>query len=90
VVGISKALEMLLMDRWVDAEEAYQIKLVNEVVPGDKLLERAEELAETIAESPPIAVRYAKQAVVRGLDLPLPEGLVLEKHLATLLKNSFR
>jgi enoyl-CoA hydratase len=55
------------------------------VVPRDKLLETAEEMARKIASYNPIAVRNAKQAVVRGLDLPLPQGLDLERRLASEL-----
>jgi len=81
-IGRAKALEMLLTNRWIDAEEALQIGLVNNVVPKDRLLQVAEELAEKIASHDPLAVRNAKQAVIRGLELPLAEGLELEKRLA--------
>jgi enoyl-CoA hydratase/carnithine racemase len=73
---------MLLTNRWVDAEEASRIGLVNMVVSKDKLIEAAEEMAHTIASHNPMAVRNAKQAVIRGLELPLAEGLDLEKRLA--------
>jgi enoyl-CoA hydratase/carnithine racemase len=56
------------------------------VVPKDKLLQTVEEMAKKIASYDPIAVRNAKQAVVRGLDLPLTEGLELEKRLASELR----
>ena len=85
-VGRGKALEMLLTSRWIDAKEAYQIQLVNRVVPREKLLESAKEMAEKIASHDPVAIRSAKQAVVRGLDLPLAEGLRLEKMLASQLR----
>ena len=77
---------MLLTSRWIDAKEAYQIQLVNRVVPREKLLESAKEMAEKIASHDPVAIRSAKQAVVRGLDLPLAEGLRLEKMLASQLR----
>ena len=85
-VGQGKALEMLLANRWISAEEAYHIGLVNRVVHIDELLKAAEEIAKKIASCNPIAVRYAKQAVVRGLDLSLAEGLDLEKRLASQLR----
>jgi enoyl-CoA hydratase len=85
LIGRAKALEMLLTNRWINSEEAYSIGLVNQVVQKDKLLEAAEEMAKKIASYPPIAVRYAKEAVVRGLDLTLSEGLNLEKRLASNL-----
>ena len=89
-VGRGKALEMLLTSRWVDAQEAHQIQLVNRVVPREKLLESAKEMAEKIASHDPAAIRSAKQAVVRGLDLPLTEGLRLEKVLASQLRATAR
>jgi len=85
VIGRARALEMLLTSRWIDGEEAHRIGLVNRVVPRDKLLETAEEMAKKIASYPPRAVRNAKQAVVKGLDLSLLEGLELEKRLASQL-----
>lgn len=84
-VGRAKALEMLLTNRWVDGKEAYEMGLVNQVVPRDKLLQTVEEMAKKIVSYDPMAVRNAKQAVVRGLDLALSEGLDLEKRLASQL-----
>jgi len=86
IVGRGKALEMLLTSRWIDAQEAHQIQLINSVVPREKLLESAKEMAEKIASHDPGAIRSAKQAVVRGLELPLTEGLSLEKMLASQLR----
>ncbi len=85
VIGRGKALEMLLTSRRLGAEEAFQFGLVNQVVPKGKLLEKAEEMAQKIASYHPLAVRNAKRAVVRGLDLPLSEGLDLERRLASEL-----
>jgi enoyl-CoA hydratase/carnithine racemase len=84
IVGRGKALEMLLTGRRIHAEEAYKAGLVNRVVPRDKLLPTVEEIARKIASYNHIAVRSAKQAVVRGLDLTQKEGLELEKRLAIL------
>ena len=78
---------MLLTSRRIDAQEAYQIHLVNHVVPREKLLQSAQEMAEKIASHDPNAIRFAKQAVMRGLDLPLTEGLRLEKMLASQLRS---
>ena len=87
IIGRSRALEMLLTNRSIGGEEAYRIGLVNTVVSRDKLLQTAEEMARKIASFDPIAVRNAKQAVVRGLDLSLREGLELEKRLASELAS---
>jgi len=81
-VGRARALEMLLTNRWIKGEEACKIGLVNQIVPRKNLLQVAEEMAKKIASYNPLAVRNAKQAVIRGLDLSLGEGLDLEKRLA--------
>ena len=85
VVGRAKALEMLLTSRWLDAKEAYSLGLVNQVVPQVQLRAASEEMARKIVCHSQMAVRYAKRAVVRGLDLPLVEGLELERRLTDLL-----
>ena len=87
IVGRGRALEMLLTNRWLTSGEAFQFGLVNRVVPKDKLLNTADELAKKIASYDPMAVRNAKEAVVRGLDLPLTEGLDLERRLASALRG---
>jgi len=81
-VGRAGALEMLLTGRWIDTQEALQLKLVNQVVPRDRLLETARGTAEKIAAYDPDVIKGIKQAVVRGMDLPLAQGLDLEKMLA--------
>ena len=82
VVGRAQALEILLTARRFDAKEACAIGLVNLVVPRAKLLPAAEEMAQKIASLDQNGVRLAKQAVVRGLDLTLAEGLELERMIA--------
>jgi len=77
-------LEMLLTGRRLNAQEAYKAGLVNRVVPREELLPTTEEIARKIASYSKMAVRIAKQATIRGLDLTLNEGLELEKRLATL------
>jgi len=84
MVGRNKALEMLLTGRRLNAQEAYKAGLVNRVVPREELLPTTEEIARKIASYSKMAVRIAKQATIRGLDLTLNEGLELEKRLATL------
>jgi len=84
-VGRARALEMLLTNRWISAEEAYRIGLVNRLVAREKLLQAAEKMARRIASYNPIAVRNAKKAVMRGLDLTLKEGQDLEKRFASQL-----
>jgi enoyl-CoA hydratase len=86
-IGPARALEMLLTNRWMSSEEAHRIGLVNRVVSRDKLLTTAEELAVKIASFDPLVVRSAKQAVVRGMDMSLSDGLNLERLLASRLKR---
>jgi len=87
-VSRAKALEMMLTGRLISAKEAFDINLVNWVVPKAKLLLTAERIARQIASFDPMAIRSAKQAVVRGLDLTLTQGLELERKLASLLMQS--
>ncbi|HUL30234.1 MAG TPA: enoyl-CoA hydratase-related protein [Thermodesulfobacteriota bacterium] len=86
-IGIARALDMLLANRRLSGEEAFHAGLVNRVVPRDKLLETAEEIGRRIASFSPMAVRSAKQAVMRGMDLSLSEGLELERRLSTGLRG---
>lgn len=84
-VGRGNALELLLTNRWIGAEEACRIGLVNRVVKRGALLSVAGKTAAKIAACHPNAVRYAKEAIVRGADLPLGDSLALEKRLASRL-----
>ena len=81
VIGGAQAMEMLLSGRWIKAEEARRLKLVNQVVSRHDLLPAAERLANKIKAYSPIALSYAKQAITRGLDLSLEQGLELETNL---------
>ncbi len=85
VVGRSRALEMLLTNRWLNAAEAERVGLVNRVVPREQLFPLVEEMALAIVALDPLAVRSAKEAVLRGLELPLAAGLALESNLAARL-----
>jgi enoyl-CoA hydratase len=87
VIGGAKALEILLSGRWIKADEAQRLKLVNRVVPRKELFNQAEKLARKIAGFDSAAVTSAKQAITRGLDLTLKQGLELEARLAQPLYN---
>jgi enoyl-CoA hydratase/carnithine racemase len=82
VVGLGRALELILTGRPVDAEEAHRIGLVNEVVPPGRHLERALELAERLAGFPQDTMLLDRRATIEGLGLTLSEGLELERRLA--------
>ncbi|HEX3177723.1 MAG TPA: enoyl-CoA hydratase-related protein [Methylomirabilota bacterium] len=88
LVGRGKALEMILTGARIPADEALRIGLVERVVPAGAALEVARELARTIAAKAPTALRYAKEAVVKGLELPLADGLRLEGDLSALLRTT--
>ena len=84
LVGLGRAMEMILTGDFIDAQEAYRIGLVNEVVPAEDLMGRAMELAKKIASRPPLAVRYAKEAVNRSQEGDTASGFALESYLHAL------
>jgi enoyl-CoA hydratase len=88
LVGRGKALEMILTGARIDAREALRIGLVERVVPAGEVHTAAQALAKMLAERAPIAMRYAKEAVVKGLGMSLEDGLRLENDLATLLRTT--
>lgn len=88
IVGKGKATEMVLTAEPVDAAEAYRIGLVSKVVTKQKLHEEAEEIAKKLIARAPIAVRYAKEAVNKGMDMTLAQGLRLEADLSFLLQTT--
>lgn len=81
LVGPARAKEMILTGRRVDATEAHAIGLASEVVAADALLARARQVAGRIAANGPIAVRAAKEAIDRGLELPIDDALGIESQL---------
>ncbi|MGD8329221.1 MAG: enoyl-CoA hydratase-related protein [Acidobacteriota bacterium] len=85
LVGKGKALELICTGDHVGAEEAWRIGLVNQVVTADELMETARELAGKLAAKPPIAMRYALEAVNQGLNATMNEGQAIEAHLFGLL-----
>lgn len=81
LVGKGRALELLLTGEPIDAVEAHRIGLVNRVVKKESLLDEARALAAKILAAGPLAVRHTLEAVGRGLDVSLEEGLRLEADL---------
>ena len=82
------ALEMILTGEPISAARAFEVGLVNRVVAPERLVDEAITLAEKIASRSPRAVRTAREAVLRGLELPLAEALRLEQDLADPLRGS--
>lgn len=85
---LAKAMEMILMAQTITAEEALRLGLINAVVPPAELLPTARRWADTICERGPLAVRAAKEAVIRGLTMPLADGLRLEAFLSGTLRGT--
>ncbi len=83
-----KAAEILLMGRVIDAQEAYRIGLVNKVVPQAEVMTTAKEWAQVICQAAPLAVRAAKEAMVRGYGMSLEDGLRLENSLIGYLMST--
>ncbi len=88
IAGEGLAMEMVLTGEPISAARAYEIGLLNRVVPPDKLWETARELAEMLASRAPLAVRYGKRAVHEGLKMPLEEGLALEATYGAILTTT--
>ncbi len=84
LVGMGRAMEIILTGEPVTAEEALSMGLVNRVVPPEKLMEETRNLAETIAVRPKLAIQYAKEAVLRCVEGSLTEGLAHESYLHAL------
>ena len=85
LVGRGKAQELVLTGDMIDAAEAQRIGLVNQVVPPEELLARTEALARTILSRGPLAIRYALEAIHRGLAMSPEEGLAFEATLFGVL-----
>jgi len=88
LVGRGKAMEMILTGEIIDAQEARRIGLVNKIVPANELMTVAMELAREMASRGPVALRYAKEAVNRGMDMTLDQGLRMEGDLYFLLHTT--
>jgi enoyl-CoA hydratase len=84
-IGKAKAMELVLTGEPIDAATAERLGLVNVVVPVDRVIDEAKALANTLAAKPPLAVKLAKQAVLKAFELPLTEAVDVERKLFYLL-----
>jgi len=84
----AKAAELILMGQRIDAQEAYRIGLVNKVVPLDQLMPTAKEWAETICQAAPLGVWAAKEAMLKGYEVTLEEGLKVEREMNARCRSS--
>lgn len=88
IVGITKAMEMVLTGETIDAREALRIGLVSKVVPPDELIPLVKNMAQTMAAQSSLALSFAKEAINKGMDLTLEQGLRLEADLYFLLHTT--
>ena len=88
LIGTAKALEMCLTGESIEATEAFRLGLVNRVVPVDQLTAASEEIAAKICLGAPLSVMAIKEAITKGIDLPIEQGLKLESELALALSTT--
>src|SRR5713226_2967795 len=88
LIPLGRALQMLYTGNRIGAEEALRLGLVDYVVPMNQLISKCEKIAAEICKSAPLAVSRIKQAALRGLDLPLADGLKLERELYNWLQGT--
>lgn len=88
LIGMSKAMEMLLTGQAVDAAEAHRIGLINRVVSSRELIPMVTDIGREMASKAPLALKYAKEAIYKGLELTLGQGLRLEADLYFLLQTT--
>jgi enoyl-CoA hydratase len=84
LVGRGKAIEMILTAKPINAQEAFRIGLVNQVVPAVELIPKSKEMAESILKNGPEAIRLTMDLVIRGMDMSLDNSLVLESAFSGL------
>lgn len=85
IIPRAKATEMVLTGKPINAQEAYRIGLINEVVPKTELMAQAQKWAEDLCQVSPLALRAAKEAMLRGYCMPLDSGIKLETTLFNYL-----
>src|SRR5271170_409776 len=88
LVGKGVAMQLILSGAMIDATEAHRVGLVNEVVPGAELISRAEAILNQIGANAPLSIQYAMEAVNKGIEASLAEGLVLESTLVAICTST--
>lgn len=88
LIGKSKALQMVLTGERIDAREACRIGLINKIVHADELMTSAMHMAQGMASKGPIALNYAKEAIYKGMDMTMEQGLRLEADLYAMLHTT--
>ena len=85
LIGTSRAKELIFTARTVKGQEAYDLGILNKLVPAEELLSSAEELAAAIMKNAPLAVEKAKHVIQVGAELPLKNAIRLETEAEALL-----
>ncbi|HEY5582056.1 MAG TPA: enoyl-CoA hydratase-related protein [Rhodoferax sp.] len=88
LIGEARAKELILTADLIDAETALRYGIVSRVLEPDQLMPAAMELAQRIAAHPPLAVRFAKRAINRGMQTDLDSGLEFERYAAAMIMDS--
>jgi enoyl-CoA hydratase len=88
LVGKGRALQLILTGEVISAQEAYRIGLVNEIVPSSNLIPRAEAILNQIISNAPLGVKFSIEAVNKGLEASVSEGLLLEASLFAVCAGS--
>jgi enoyl-CoA hydratase/carnithine racemase len=86
LAGPSIAMELVLMGERIDAMTALRLNLVNRVLPPEALMDEARSWASKLAAKAPLAIKYGREVILKGLDLPIAEGIRLEAYLGGLLR----
>lgn len=81
LINRGKALELIFLAKFIDSDEALKLGLIHRVVPHERLYDEAIKLAHEILNLPSLSVKFIKEAMRRGLELPLEEGLEVERRL---------
>jgi enoyl-CoA hydratase/carnithine racemase len=88
IIGCAKAMELILTGETTDAQTALELGLVSRMEPAHSLAGAAMELAKNVSLQAPIALRYGKEAINKGMDLTMEQGLRLEADLYFLLHTT--
>src|SRR6266404_4904358 len=88
LIGRGRALQLILSGAMISAQEAYRIGLVNEIVPRSELMTRAEAILAQITANAPLAIKFSLEAVNKGLETSMVEGLVIESSLFAICAAS--
>ena len=88
LIGISRALDLILHGKLIANTKAFEYGIINEILPKDSFIESLKEYCQVLAKRAPIALREVKKAIHKGIDLPLEEALLVEQEAFNETMNS--